>query len=368
MSPSRRRAIGAVRGRAIPPPRRAHPSCPVAVGRDVPIAPPRHRRGALLGIPRPTPAPHARAPRPRPVPRPVARSSITPAKFPRCNACGAPHPVPAPLRRAPSRDPPLHPRISRAALPLGGHPGRRDGDIAPYRNYTRDNRTLCPRSFAAPRYAILHYTREIPAMHCPWGLPTPGGAMSAAGPPGSRPTAITPTTIARYAHAPRRTPFLSAHAASRCRVLGHNDHSNSRFCLKVRKRLGRSLTFVCGIAAHGNHAKKILPLSDSFAKRHHLCPNPKHRNRAAKQSKDGVSFVRSFCENPPFFPRFIGRYCRFIRLSNAHDECRQRNRRARNPSHGGCLFIGSANQTSNAADDSYFLSDAPIEAFPTSIE
>ena len=37
--------------RRTPRPRRAHPSCPVAVGRDVPIAPPRHRRGALLGIP-----------------------------------------------------------------------------------------------------------------------------------------------------------------------------------------------------------------------------------------------------------------------------------------------------------------------------
>ena len=91
-----------------------------------------------------------------------------------------------------------------------------------------------PAPRAATRCAILHYTREIPALHCLWGLPTPGGA-------------------------PRRTPFLSAHLASRCRVLGHNDHSNSRFCLKVRKRLGRSLTFVCGIAAHGNHAKKILP-------------------------------------------------------------------------------------------------------------
>ena len=84
MSPSRRRAIGAVRGlasraphsgllartlapspRSMPAPRPcSHPSralaprapspCPVAVGRDVPIAPPRHRRGARLGIPPPS--------------------------------------------------------------------------------------------------------------------------------------------------------------------------------------------------------------------------------------------------------------------------------------------------------------------------
>ena len=49
MSPSRRRAIGAVRGMVprallaapLPRPRRVHRPCPVAVGRDVPIAPPR---------------------------------------------------------------------------------------------------------------------------------------------------------------------------------------------------------------------------------------------------------------------------------------------------------------------------------------
>ena len=54
--------------RALPPlrPRNSHairrrtPWCgPVAVGRDVPIAPPRHRRGARLGIPR-----HRRVPLP----------------------------------------------------------------------------------------------------------------------------------------------------------------------------------------------------------------------------------------------------------------------------------------------------------------
>ena len=48
-------------------------------------------------------------------------------------------------RRTSLRDPPLHPRISRAALPVGAfHPVRRDGDIAPYRHYTRAFRTLCP--------------------------------------------------------------------------------------------------------------------------------------------------------------------------------------------------------------------------------
>ena len=33
---------------------RAHHPCGLAVGRDVPIAPPRHRRGAWLGFPRPS--------------------------------------------------------------------------------------------------------------------------------------------------------------------------------------------------------------------------------------------------------------------------------------------------------------------------
>ncbi len=97
-------------------------SCPVAVGRDVPIAPP--RLGAVRGFApsRPTPAP----PR-RPLsPRPVARSS--------------------------------------------------------------------------------YYTRAFPALHCPWWLPTPDGAMGT-----SRPTAVTPATIARYAHAPSRTPLRDPH-------------------------------------------------------------------------------------------------------------------------------------------------------------
>ena len=48
---------------------RAHPSCGLAVGRDVPIAPPRHRRGARLGIVRPRccapPAPTPRGMVPR---------------------------------------------------------------------------------------------------------------------------------------------------------------------------------------------------------------------------------------------------------------------------------------------------------------
>ena len=45
-------------------PLRAHRPCPVAVGRDVPIAPPRHRRGARLGIPCPIAARPVAAPRP----------------------------------------------------------------------------------------------------------------------------------------------------------------------------------------------------------------------------------------------------------------------------------------------------------------
>ena len=48
-------------------------------------------------------------------------------------------------RRTSLRDPPLHPRNSHAALPVGApHPGRYDGDSASYRHYTRAFRTLCP--------------------------------------------------------------------------------------------------------------------------------------------------------------------------------------------------------------------------------
>ncbi len=103
MSPSRRCAIGAVRGFAsCPSPcpvARSRGSCPVAVGRDVPIAPPLHWRGARLGIPLPSP----RAP-------PRALRSI--ARVPLCA-----------------------PRITPAHYPCGAMVGRRASRLAPYRHY-----------------------------------------------------------------------------------------------------------------------------------------------------------------------------------------------------------------------------------------
>ncbi len=86
---------------------RAPRSCPVAVGRDVPIAPPRHRRGAWLGIPRPSCAPslHTR------ITQRIARAArwghrALPPLHPRISRA-------LPTRRAPS--PP--PRRTRAAAP-----------------------------------------------------------------------------------------------------------------------------------------------------------------------------------------------------------------------------------------------------------
>ena len=98
-----------------------------------------------------------------------------------------------------------------------------------------------------------------------------------------------------------------------------------------------------------------------------ICPNPKHRNRAAKQSKDGVFFREKLLRKPALSPALLegavgSSGCR-MRMTNADKETAARGTFARRLS-----FIGSADQISNAADDSYFLSDAPIEAFPTSIE
>ncbi len=53
------------------------PYGPVAVGRDVPIAPPRHRRGARLGLPHPSPS--CCAPPPRRAP--LCAPHITPAHY-----------------------------------------------------------------------------------------------------------------------------------------------------------------------------------------------------------------------------------------------------------------------------------------------
>ena len=85
-----------------------------------------------------------------------ARTIETPKKL-----CASIHPAPklfVPLCVNTSRI--THAIFARAL------PGRRDGDIAPYRHYTR------------------HYARNI-------RTPLPCGAISAAGPPGSRPAVRT---------------------------------------------------------------------------------------------------------------------------------------------------------------------------------
>ena len=115
MSPSRRRAIGAVRGFAFRAPS------------------PRPHRAPLPCAPRPRRAHLVRLYPPRPV---------------------------APL-------PPRH--YTRALL------GRRDGDIAPYRHYTRAILPPAPRTVAVrTARAALHLAPPpVPApRYCLWGLPT----------------------------------------------------------------------------------------------------------------------------------------------------------------------------------------------------
>ncbi len=133
------------------PPRAPRP-CPVAVGRDVPIAPPRQRRGARLCIPRtmhtPSPAPSG----------PLARAAAPYARGGSPPRCAALHP-------AYHAHPVGLPRLCRPHHYTRALPGRRDGDIAPYRHYTRDNRTLCPRPVPRPvaRFSITptHFPRCI---------------------------------------------------------------------------------------------------------------------------------------------------------------------------------------------------------------
>ena len=86
-------------------------SYPVAVGRDVPIAPPRH--GAVRGLASRSLAPHPRAPRDHTLARPVTTPSPAPVAIPQthypCGAMGTSHPTaltPAVAHR--------HPRNSHA--------------------------------------------------------------------------------------------------------------------------------------------------------------------------------------------------------------------------------------------------------------
>ena len=95
-------------------PRRVPWCGPVAVGRDVPIAPPRHRRGARLGIPRPFAAPLRRDPvamRPRSFPPPL-RPRIIPAHYPG-GAMGRPSGLPT--RALPAITPRF---LARALAPI----------------------------------------------------------------------------------------------------------------------------------------------------------------------------------------------------------------------------------------------------------
>ena len=158
MSPSRRPAP---RGRVLPPRplARAPRSCPVAVGRDVPIAPPCpvvvsccrtplvSRRRALL--PCAPPLPRCGLP-PRCVAWQVAHAESFACRSSAEARCAA-----EPLTRSDARPPDLPARAAitpaRCARAL---PGRRDRDIAPYRHYTREFRmVLSARCGAPPRRA-----------------------------------------------------------------------------------------------------------------------------------------------------------------------------------------------------------------------
>ena len=155
-------------------PLRAHRPCPVAVGRDVPIAPPRHRRGARLGIPH-----LCRAPSP---PRCAAwhrahAESIACRGSVRGTVRGrAAHPARCHDRAA------IYPRAIFARAFMHGHGAmRRDGDIAPYRHYARMVRTaIFARHYAPPErtqnshahrlrwLTAAHRPRWLTAAHRPW--------------------------------------------------------------------------------------------------------------------------------------------------------------------------------------------------------
>ena len=140
-----------VRSRGRTPRFRAHRPCGLAVGRDVPIAPPRHRRGARLGIPQNS-----------------------------------------------------HDHGARAL------PGRRDEDIAPYRHYTREIRAAISarvgrtplRDNIRTQYSHANYPGALPC-----------GAMVARGGSPPRPTAITHAIFARGV-LPRHCPWRLATAAT----------------------------------------------------------------------------------------------------------------------------------------------------------
>ena len=132
--------------RAAAPRCRAHHSCGLAVGRDVPIAPPCHRRGARLGIEHTLRVLHA-----------AALSAARCAAGPR-------------TRRDVIIAPPLRTQYSHAHYPSGAMVGRRASRLAPYRHYARDirhhyTRNIRTRWLTAAPYR--HYTREIRTQNSP---------------------------------------------------------------------------------------------------------------------------------------------------------------------------------------------------------
>ncbi len=170
MSPSRRRATArcaashlahlAVRTARVPC--RVPHSCPVAVGRDVPIAPPRH--GAVRGF-----APRA--------PRRAHRSC--PAPVPRCGRARCPHRAAAPRRGAQlGKEHTLRvlPGRLRAPTSPAGAPGPRRARrrIAPTRGVPRDRSPSPPhRAPRAPRPPLapppyFHIDNQMPLCETQW--------------------------------------------------------------------------------------------------------------------------------------------------------------------------------------------------------
>ena len=167
-----------------------------------PIPEPRHCARALPGgvsmrsrCHAPCPCPVVRSRRGR------ARCPYRPWRLPtavrglvrsRCGRARCPHRAAAP----PARCAALHPAPPGAnAIVARALPGRRDGDIAPYRHYTREWHpapSLAPRCRAPHPRPVAVRPSPTPA-HCPWRLATPGGAyLAATARGGSPPSRLAP--------------------------------------------------------------------------------------------------------------------------------------------------------------------------------
>ena len=117
------------------------------------------------------------------------RTETPPAKLSACATCHAHGALPGAMPHAQNS----HDHGVRAL------PGRRDGDIAPYRHYPRKIRTPLHTAHypgdgrlpGLPARALRHAARGVrtthgaralpdamPHAHCPWRLATPGGAVA----------------------------------------------------------------------------------------------------------------------------------------------------------------------------------------------